>query len=720
MAAIANSIKLQDQMSPVFRRIISAMDSTMKVMRALDTQANKGVTSKAYNAAEKEIQRANNALMKMQNNLQNADKQAQNVERTLGRTNTSMNKLGSGGFNLLNLSAALYMFKNISSVVDGIMEKVDQSRSNKARMGAFNTSNYTEEQLYGQALQTAIKSRSSLQATSDLVNRLIVSGALEGQNAPWAAMKTTEIINKATVAGGATAGESERAILQLSQAMSSGILQGDELRAIREQAPYLMKTIAEGLGKAYPEIAEFQGVGPGQMKALGAKGMLTSERIIKAINAQETEVNAKFKLMPRTFSQGMTQISSIWQYFLGLLAQGEGPFKKLTDSLWRVADFLASERGDKFLAGIAWAIGEVVDGILWMFDLLGRGVRWLKDNIEVAQAAILTLGTVLAIVTATAIVGFIAANWQLLSVVLAVYLVILALLKAGVSMGQIIGGVLYALAFTGALVADIFIGIIDVVWWTVLTIWNAIMFVSSFVVLFFGGVAGTLQEVMAGAVDFIWKLVSGILSGIIAVQSLVDKVMGTTMAADLTVIKERVDNSFSNAYDSVPSGYETWEATMDLAWNKMPYSGVDAYNPSKNLDNAFGKLNEWAANPFKEGKAAYDWGNGAGESIEKFNLQAELNKAMGDFTGSFEGAFPDSLSKVDEVGKIGSDVDISDEDLKLLRDVAAREFLLNLQSISPTAKISFGDVHETADVNQIMGILEAMVEEALATSLVQK
>ena len=73
---------------------------------------------------------------------------------------------------------------------------------------------------------------------------------------------------------------------------------------------------------------------------------------------------------------------------------------------------------------------------------------------------------------------------------------------------------------------------------------------------------------------------------------------------------------------------------------------------------------------------------------------------------------------MDSVGKINSDVEIKDEDLKLLRDMAARDFLLNLQSITPVANVKFGDVRETADVNKIWDTIQDMIEEQMATSLV--
>ena len=73
---------------------------------------------------------------------------------------------------------------------------------------------------------------------------------------------------------------------------------------------------------------------------------------------------------------------------------------------------------------------------------------------------------------------------------------------------------------------------------------------------------------------------------------------------------------------------------------------------------------------------------------------------------------------LDSVGSIKSDVELSEEDIKLLRDVAARDFLVTLQTAAPQVNNTFGDIRETADVNSILEAIEDMVDEQLATSLV--
>lgn len=89
------------------------------------------------------------------------------------------------------------------------------------------------------------------------------------------------------------------------------------------------------------------------------------------------------------------------------------------------------------------------------------------------------------------------------------------------------------------------------------------------------------------------------------------------------------------------------------------------------------------------------------------NIEDILNKGVGVDGGD-----------LDSVGSIKSDVDISDQDIQLLRDISARDFLLNLQTVTPQVYNTFGDIRETADVNKIFEAIQDMVDEELATSLV--
>jgi hypothetical protein len=110
--------------------------------------------------------------------------------------------------------------------------------------------------------------------------------------------------------------------------------------------------------------------------------------------------------------------------------------------------------------------------------------------------------------------------------------------------------------------------------------------------------------------------------------------------------------------------------------------------------------------------AGDEWGRGLADELADMNLGMPDSSILGAFTADGVQVSGGSLDS------IKSDVNINEEDLQLLRDMAARDYLLQLQSITPVANVTFGDVRETADVNKILDVIETMVEEQMATSLV--
>ena len=178
-------------------------------------------------------------------------------------------------------------------------------------------------------------------------------------------------------------------------------------------------------------------------------------------------------------------------------------------------------------------------------------------------------------------------------------------------------------------------------------------------------------------------------------------------------------------YSGISGAAEKWaniqsESKGDIAKNKAAMKNLgDAFTKAYDSAGAFKK--GWASDAYNKG---YEWGAGGVNRI---------TNSIGNFTDGITGFMEgnnDLYSQatgggvnvaggnLDSVGSIKNDVNINDEDIQLLRDMAARDYLLNLQQVTPVAHISFGDVRETADVNKIMDVIENMVEEQMATSLV--
>ena len=760
MAAIHNSIDLTDRMSPVLKRVLKALDSTMKAMDQLDRATNKGMNSDAFRVAQYDIQSANRALNSMNGNLGDTEKRL----NRLGNMGSVFSNLGNSASKfIISLDHGLNILERISDKIGGMLKTADEARSQVARIGLYNKSAYSNEQLYGQIFATAMATRSGLFETGDLVNKLLMSGVFTGDNAPTAAIGMAGIINKALIAGGGVAEDNKRALRQLNQALSSGILQGDELRSIREQAPYLAQVLAKGLEKIDDK---FIGTTVGDLKDLGAEGELTADRVVKAFWAMQDEINEDFKNMPKTFGQAMESLSNIWKYFLYLISGVDGPLGKINDKLWQLVDYLQSTEGLELLNDLAIGINFVCTAIAGAMQMVGDFVTFLQDNVPVAQALFIALGTAAVAAGVAAFIAWIQVAWPILLIMAAVFAISYAFLQAGYTAQEVIGTMVGIVCAAAAVVWDILLATAGVIMWVVgvaiIIVIGAVaaiilalqlvlqIIISSVMVVItiFWFILTVLQTVLLAGkaavqsfciniVEQFHRLAQSILSILKLIASGIDAVFGSGLADTVSGWSSTLEGKFTafvqdndptkttdeikNKWEEFGSGVKTMFDSdkynlYDEMTNTIDGAGTaigDIWGGLKTGDKFLGGL---FADPSAMYDSGYSWGSGLVDEIGGLQLGLPGESILGQFRT--DGGVNVAGGDLDSVGSIKNDVNINDEDIQLLRDMAARDYLLNLQQITPVAHISFGDVRETADVNKIMDVIEDMVEEQMATALV--
>ena len=771
MANIRNSISMVDRMTPTLRSIMKSMDSMMRVMQTLDKQSNNGKQSKAYKQAERDIKRANNALIKMRNYTDMAGDSASRASSKYSRIGSSINRASSemralslrSYMFLHNLSAGVYLAEKLVNAIGGIMEISDASRSQVARLGLYNTSQYTNEELYGKVFATAMSTRSGLSETADLANKILISGVYEGPGAAEAAIGTAGLINKALIAGGGTQEENQRALRQLTQGLASGVLQGDELRSIREQTPYFAQVLAEGLSMI---DKRFEGIGIGDLKELGAQGELTADRIVKAMWAMQDEINEDFKKMPRTFGQAVTSLSNIWQYFLYLLSDAEGPLGRINNAIWQFVDYLQSPQGFELMNTVAKGIDMVSSGIVWLMTQIGDFVVFLQENGNVAQAIFFAVATAAVFSAARCIVAWVAAAWPILLIIALVGVLVYIFLEAGYTMTEIVGAVagfilgalaviwdavLFLVMFIlevvaiiltaaiglGAGIILIILGILQLNIWAIMVgvalFWFLITVIES---VFLRGKAAA-QTFVIGVVAHFYTLAQKVLGIMGVIAKAIDAVFGSNLAGAVGGWSSTLEGKFAafvqendpnKTLDEIDKAWEDYGAGVKEMFTSDKYNlygeirgVVDGTGTA--IDTIWGALSDsedfltgYLVDPSDAYDAGNKWGEDVVNSIGDFALSLPDNSVLG------TSGLPDGINinggNLDSVGSINSDVNLSDEDIQLLRDMAARDYLLQVQSITPVANVTFGDVRETADVNKIVEVIETMVDEQMATALV--
>lgn len=386
---VRNSIHLDDGMSPVLSKILASLRLTLTALNSTPGEAG------LFRAAQRDISRANQLL----NGFNSELKQSQDLIRNLGyRDDNPIGNVFSRAMNpLTELVARVYLLKSAIDKVGRLTTLGDNLMLNQARLNIVNDGLRTQEELSKAIYESAQRSRADYLATSHVIGRMgILAGQAFNNNDELIAF--TELVNKAFLVGGSTQQEQRAAMYQLTQAMASGRLQGDEMRTIRESAPLLKKA-----------IQNYMGLDDAAFKEAQKNGEITAEVIKNAVFASSDEIQNKFNEIPITFSQAMTMagnslLTNMEDIFTGISTNGVSMIQTLVSNF----DILAGILG--YIAGVSLVI--------------------LIRNLVAALPAAAALA-----------LSFIAMNWQVLLLVAAVMTLFKLFLAFPEAFGVLIGGV---------------------------------------------------------------------------------------------------------------------------------------------------------------------------------------------------------------------------------------------------------------------------------------
>lgn len=386
---VRNSIHLDDGMSPVLSKILASLRLTLTALNSTPGEAG------LFRAAQRDISRANQLL----NGFNSELKQSQDLIRNLGyRDDNPIGNVFSRAMNpLTELVAGVYLLKSAIDEVGRLTTLGDNLMLNQARLNIVNDGLRTQEELSKAIYESAQRSRADYLATSRVIGRMgILAGQAFNNNDELIAF--TELVNKAFLVGGSIQQEQRAAMYQLTQAMASGRLQGDEMRTIRESAPLLKKA-----------IQNYMGLDDAAFKEAQKNGEITAEVIKNAVFASSDEIQNKFNEIPITFSQAMTMagnslLTNMEDIFTGISTNGVSMIQTLVSNF----DILAGILG--YIAGVSLVI--------------------LIRNLVAALPAAAALA-----------LSFIAMNWQVLLLVAAVMALFKLFLAFPEAFGVLIGGV---------------------------------------------------------------------------------------------------------------------------------------------------------------------------------------------------------------------------------------------------------------------------------------
>lgn len=664
-----------------------------------------------------DVQAANDAYLRLSNTVSNTERYIRDNTDEQGRFNREIEEGTQEANQFTNvIKGAVASYATLQGLSTAL-NLSDQLTTTTARLNLMNDGLQNTEELQNLIFASAERSRGSYQATAAAVSKLgvMAADAFDGSEEIVGFM---ELVNKQFTIAGTEAAGVDAAMLQLTQAMASGVLRGEELNSIFEQAPTIIQTIADYLD-----------VPIGSIRSMAAEGQITADVVKSAMFASADATNAKFESMPKTFSQ-------IWTSFQNNALMAFQPI------LQKMSEIANSEAFQSFVSGAIEALSTVAGVALEIFNLLVsvasvvvENWSWISPIIygiagalavyygyllltkaaalaAAAGEAILTGAKMLAVPVYAALTGATmadtAAQWGLnaalyacpiiwiiiliIALIALFYAVIAAINKfAGTSIsatGAICGAFMVALAIIG----NIFV-----------TLWNLVVDVFVLIYNLIADVANFIGNVFKDPVGAVCRLFF----------DLADTVLGVLQA-----LASAIDTIFGS---NLSGGVQGWRDSLSGWVDKTFGEGEEVM---AKMDASSMKLGR-----FEYGKAwdsGYSFGQGIGESVSNFNPSslfdtsvpgadnyANLGNAANTELGGLGGVGSGVNDIANNTGEIADSMDITEEDLKYLRDIAEQEAINRYTTAEVTIdQTNHNNISSKMDLDGVISGLTDAANEA--------
>lgn len=661
MATIRMAIALYDGVTSPLRNMQKAMGIVLNSFESMQRASSNAVDVSAIQEAREELARAETAFDSIEQNIRDADNQQQ-------KFNGSIRAGSSAADGLWN------KLKGIAATVGGIagLNKVlgvsDQLTSTNARLNNamvnFDDGGSLEE-LQAKVMASAQRSRSYYMDTAAAVAKLGMNAKDAFGNMDEVIM-FSELVNKSFVNGGASAQEQAASMLQLTQAMASGVLRGEELNSIFENAPGIIQSIAKYLD-----------VPIGQIRTMASEGQITADIVKNAMFEAAGDIERTFSNMPKTWGQ-------IWT---GMKNKALSIFAPILTKINELANSeLVAKLTDGIVNGLA-AIATVANMIL---DLMINVASVVVDNWSWLSPIILGVAAALGVYYGAQL----AANT-------------VGLISKGVHIAMA-GAKMIQLAATGALTAATAAETaaqygLNAALYACPLVWIIILIIA-LVALFYAAVAavnkfagtsvsatGIICGVFMAALAFIGNIFIALWNVAAEVFVLIYNLVATVANFIGTVFNDPVAavvHLFFDLADTVLGVLQALASAIDAIFGSNLSGAVQGWRDSLGgwVDETFGKGTEVMAkmnaddlklDRFEYG-AAFDLGYNFGEGIDnKVSglFDGSLMDSMGafDLGNTLDGIYGNTGDTANNTAATADALDITEEDLSYLRDIAERE-----------------------------------------------
>lgn len=595
----------------------------------------------------------------------------------------------------------------------------DELVQTTSRLNMMNDGVQTTAELVNMVYAAAQDARGSFSQMADVVARF-GNNAKDAFSSSEEVVAFADLIQKQMTIAGASTQEAANAELQLSQALGSGVLRGDELNSIFEQAPNLIQNIADYLD-----------VPIGKIREMAADGELSADVVKAAIFSAADDINSKFNEMPMTWGQ-------IWQSMQNTALIAFQPV------LQRLNDLANSEAFQTFIQGAIEAMATLANILLNVFELVGTVGGFIADNWSVISPII--YGVIAALAVYAAYLGIVkgieiasAAATAIHSVAMSAKIGVMAALT-----GQTMAATAAQMGYNGALYACPVVWIIMLILALIVVIFavcNAIAKMTGIansgfgvitggvnvVIQFFKNLGLTVANIALGIGNAIAALASNMMTAfhnaICSVQSWFYNLLSTALSVIEGICSALNKLPFVEFdYSGISSAADDYAAkASEAAGNKEDYQSIsDAFNEGFTTFDAF--QDGWASDAFNAGAA---WGDGIADKVSNFSLSDLFGKTEVPDPASYADGFNDVIANSgigdgvgsidDNTGKIKDSLEVSEEELKYLRDIAEQEAINRFTTAEINVDMSGmqNTVNSGDDIDGFMTKLTDSVNEAV-------
>lgn len=721
-AAVQDMNTMQQRLSAIQQRIQQIENNPVNVgadnanaeLEQLRMQLNQAIQEQnSLNQAMQnmDVSAANDAYLRLSQTVGNTERYIRDNVDEQGRFNQEISAGTQQANELTNtIKRAVAAYISIQSVGKALNIS-DELVQTTSRLNMMNDGVQTTAELVNMVYAAAQDARGSFGQMADVVARF-GNNAKDAFSSSEEVVAFADLIQKQMTIAGASTQEAANAELQLSQALGSGVLRGDELNSIFEQAPNLIQNIADYLD-----------VPIGKIREMAADGELSADVVKAAIFSAADDINSKFNEMPMTWGQ-------IWQSMQNTALIAFQPV------LQRLNDLANSEAFQTFIQGAIEAMATLANILLNVFEVAASVGAFIGDNwsiiAPIIYGVIAALGAYLAIMgivnAITAISAAIDATKAAADALAAGQTFLWTVQQYGLNAALAACPITWIIVLIIALIAIIF------------AVCNAIAKMTGIansgfgvitggvnvVIQFFKNLGLTVANIALGIGNAIAALASNMMTAfhnaICSVQSWFYNLLSTALSVIEGICSALNKLPFVEFdYSGISSAADDYAAkASEAAGNKEDYQSIsDAFNEGFTTFDAF--QDGWASDAFNAGAA---WGDGIADKVSNFSLSDVFGQTdipnVGDYTSGFNDAIAnsgvgDSIGNIDDnTGKIKDSLDVTEEDLKYLRDIAEQESINRFTTAEVTInQTNNNNVSSDTDLDGFITALDDAMGEAI-------